>query len=106
MSGRKKKAAADPRALKVSARSPEYPLQFGVENAFPHLPDTGSWDDFYVNFSGYFGSYGPHVFKAAPDLLAIAERILDRGYVSKHIGEEHDDHMQLVAAIARARGEV
>lgn len=36
---------------------------------------------------------------AAPYLLAVAERILDRGYVSKHIGEEHDDHMALVFAI-------
>ncbi|WP_324695428.1 hypothetical protein [Novosphingobium sp. RL4] len=41
---------------------------------------------------------------AAPELLTIAERLLDRGYVSKHIDEEHDDHMQLVAAIAKARG--
>lgn len=41
---------------------------------------------------------------AAPELLAIAERLLDRGYVSKHIGEEHDDHMALVAAIAKAKG--
>lgn len=40
---------------------------------------------------------------AAPELLAIAERILDRGYVSTSIDEERDDHTQLVAAIAKAK---
>lgn len=42
---------------------------------------------------------------AAPELLAIAEILLDRGYVSKFIDEERDDHEQLVAAISKARGE-
>jgi len=42
---------------------------------------------------------------AAPDLLAAAERILERGYVSECIAEERDDHLVLKAAIARARGE-
>lgn len=39
---------------------------------------------------------------AAPELLAICKRLLDRGYVSKHCHDEHDDHMQLVAAIRKA----
>lgn len=41
---------------------------------------------------------------AAPDLLEVCQRLLDRGYVSKHIEEEHDDHMRLAAAIAKATG--
>lgn len=42
---------------------------------------------------------------AAPDLLEIAQQILDRGYVSESIPEERADHLALKAAIARARGE-
>jgi hypothetical protein len=42
---------------------------------------------------------------AAPDLLAIAMNILDRGYVSEFIEEERDDHLALAAAVRRATGE-
>ncbi|MCO8017544.1 hypothetical protein NI456_01600 [Brevundimonas diminuta] len=42
---------------------------------------------------------------AAPDLLEVAQQILDRGYVSESIPEERADHLALRAAIARARGE-
>ena len=41
---------------------------------------------------------------AAPDLLDVAKRILDRGYVSESIDEERSDHQALVAAIAKAEG--
>lgn len=41
---------------------------------------------------------------AAPDLLEVAQRILDRGYVSESIEEERDDHLALVAAISKATG--
>jgi hypothetical protein len=30
--------------------------------------DTANFDAEMVSFSGYFGLYGPHVFRAAPDL--------------------------------------
>lgn len=39
-----------------------------------------------------------------PDLLSVAKRILDRGYVSESIEEERGDYLALVAAIARAEG--
>lgn len=42
---------------------------------------------------------------SAPDLLEIAVRILDRGYVSSSIEEEREDHLALQAAISRATGE-
>ncbi|HBV12484.1 MAG TPA: hypothetical protein DEB60_05085 [Brevundimonas sp.] len=45
------------------------------------------------------------LFCAAPDLLDIAQEILDRGYVSESIPEERADYLALKAAIARARGE-
>jgi hypothetical protein len=41
---------------------------------------------------------------AAPDLLAVARRILERGYVSEHLEEERGDHFLLATAIARAEG--
>ena len=39
---------------------------------------------------------------AAPDLLSVAKRILDRGYVSESIAEERAHHNELVSAIAKA----
>ena len=41
---------------------------------------------------------------AAPDLLMVAKLILERGYVSSSIEEERNDHIALVAAIAKATG--
>lgn len=29
----------------------------------------GRWEDVYVSFSGFFGSYGPQMFAAAPVML-------------------------------------
>ena len=37
-------------------------------------------------------------------MVAIAERLLERGYVSEHCEDEREDHVQLVAAITKARG--
>lgn len=39
---------------------------------------------------------------AAPELLAVAKRILERGYVSENIEEERADHLALATAIAKA----
>lgn len=41
---------------------------------------------------------------AAPELLAIAERLLECGYVNQHCVLESEDYGQLVAAIAKAKG--
>lgn len=41
---------------------------------------------------------------AAPELLSVAKRILDRGYVSESIEEERADHLALAAAVAKAEG--
>lgn len=45
-----------------------------------------------------------HLIAAAPELLEVAKRILDRGYISEHIEEERGDHQALKAAIAKAEG--
>lgn len=62
----------------------------GVANQFvvrrpddERLPPEVEWKDYYIEFGGYFGSCGPHMFAAAPDmfeaLTRIAERISDNG---------------------------
>lgn len=39
--------------------------QFAIEG----MSAGREWDERYVEFSGYFGSYGPEMFSAAPELL-------------------------------------
>lgn len=64
-----------PGPLTVSLRqSDRHGDQYAIEN--DSVPRDGDWRDVYVHFSGYFGSYGPHVFAAAPDLLEVAEMVL------------------------------
>ena len=36
----------------------------------------GQFNDIYVFFGGYFGSYGPNLFAAAPDLMEKASAVL------------------------------
>lgn len=58
-------------------------LQFTIESDWSTT--EGEWNDRYVSFSGYFGSYGPHLFAAAPELLEALELILaitDRDHVA------------------------
>lgn len=45
-----------------------------------------------------------HLIAAAPELLSVAKRILECGYVSESIEEERTDHLALAAAIAKAEG--
>lgn len=94
-------AAHTPGQLKVLVRGNDG--QFGIESDFLLL--DGAWEDIYVCFSGYFGSYGPHVFAAAPPLLRAAERALN--YIENTEGElgialESGDMLR--AAIAKAKG--
>jgi hypothetical protein len=69
-----------PGPLRVTSCAPEGETrdQFRIENAssFSNTDGSQSWNDFYVNFSGYFGSYGPDLFAAAPELLAALQDVL------------------------------
>lgn len=56
----------DNRGVVLSVESRGDPRQHTIRNRFP---DGGRWDETYIEFGGYFGCYGPHVFRAAPDLL-------------------------------------
>lgn len=56
----------DDRGVVLSVESRGDPRQHTIRNRFP---DGGRWDETYIEFGGYFGCYGPHVFRAAPALL-------------------------------------
>jgi predicted acylesterase/phospholipase RssA len=42
------------------------------------IPPGTEWEDYYVEFSGYFGSYGPHMFAAAPEMAEALREIARR----------------------------
>lgn len=67
--------------------------QFWVEG---RSSTGGDFSSGYVSFSGYFGSYGPHMFAAAPELLLL---LLDS---QENIGG--DWRARRDAAIAKALG--
>lgn len=74
MSTAKRKAKIQgPGPLSVVKGDQHVDRQFVVQSDFQNV--SGKWDDVYVDFSGYFGSYGPNVFAAAPDLLKVLKRI-------------------------------
>lgn len=66
---------ADALKLKVRAAGGDNPRQFWVENDHMRLEDYGRE---YVSFSGFYGTHGPEVFAAAPEM---AEAL--RAFVAK-----------------------
>ena len=92
-----------------------YPRQFTVGSYDSEEYESLSWDDYYVNASGYFGSIGPHVFAAAPDMLEALEAMrtvmdmgdkptkLDAGLTWRQCYDKARDLCD--AAIAKAKGE-
>jgi hypothetical protein len=58
--------------------------QYVIENNHRDIPvgDDGAWERAYTHFAGYFGSFGPNVFVAAPDLQEAAipfEEVIQEG---------------------------
>lgn len=80
--------------------------QFAIRSDFHRRP--GEWDDVYVEFSGYFGSYGPHLFAAAPELSELVRR--GRQKLATYVGiYPGDKELQSLlrdwdSALARAEG--
>lgn len=73
----------------------EYPDQHQIENTDYHTAK----DDDYVAIHGHFGSHGPHVFAAAPELLkALMECVRD-------MEEGMNVPASAYAAIRKAQGE-
>lgn len=93
------------------------PYDFEAEwdgHGCPSLRTTWCRDDesFYNGLPEFILDAEPEIepanaslISAAPDMVNVIERILERGYVSACIEEERDDYASLVAALAKARGE-
>ena len=70
------------------------------------------WNDIYVHFSGFFGSFGPHVFAAAPELLEACRAMIEWDDREKDHAVDFDARMHLCrvafdkarAAVAKAEG--
>jgi hypothetical protein len=87
--------------LEVVWRCDDEPQHARIENADLDTDYDGTgWSDAYVAIGGYFGSHGPHVFAAAPELY----RALEMAAMWLDIDGRFD--MQGInAALAKARGE-
>ncbi len=51
----------------------DHARQFQIENDFYEIDD---FDRQYVSIGGFFGTHGPHVFAAAPELLTAVKDLL------------------------------
>lgn len=81
--------------------------QASVENA---ASDAAHWDESYVDFSGFFGDLGPHMFAAAPDMLIALKSLVD-GFDPANARSDDPAYIffaskaeQALAAIAKAEG--
>ena len=92
-----KKTKWTPGLLTVSG-TPD-PRQFSIRSDLKASPPDADWYDVYVSFSGYFGSYGPRLFSAAPELYAALDLFV------KQSGTAGDRRRVARAALAKARGE-
>lgn len=63
--------------LPIAVFPTDKPRQFVIARPDDSRCPMGmEFDDYYVQFSGYFGSYGPSMFAAAPDLLSALKALL------------------------------
>lgn len=79
----------------------KYEHQFWIKGAIEPHPDD-NYTKNIVSFSGYFGTYGPHLFAAAPELLRALEMVRDANRDDPHIPEPALRSIE--AAIAKAEG--
>lgn len=86
------------------ARKPDSPLHVLISANGEDTDGSRNGGVYVARSQGPDAVANSHLIAAAPDLLQIAERILDRGYVSSSIEEEREDHIALAAAIAKATG--
>lgn len=75
-------------------------------------PPGMEWPDYYVEFSGYFGAGGPHLFAAAPKMLKalkkhehrLSVRATDGPRAKPTVAELNEMLHDFRAAIAEAEG--
>lgn len=85
-----------PLFVELRDESESHGNQYAIQNASSDRYADLPWGDVYVNFSGYFGSYGPHLFAAAPDLLEALKALMFNA----------DDSPSFDAAMAQARAAI
>jgi hypothetical protein len=88
----------------LTVEATENPRQFSIDAETECSPDGVEWEKAYTSISGYFGSYGPHVFAAAPDLLALCEMVNGSFGGGRVVTFSDDDISQFAAVIAKAKG--
>lgn len=88
----------------LSVRVTKYEGQFGIVSDASLADSDADWNDIYVDFGGYFGSYGPHVFAAAPDLLEALERVVTNNALGVTGARAREAWVLARAAIAKATG--
>lgn len=86
------------------------PRQFEVISDYSSI--NGEFEDRYLLFSGYFGSYGPYMFAAAPEMLEALEMVIAFEDWERYSHPDHKDALQYAevvdrvrSAIAKAKGE-
>ena len=67
---------------------------FGIQSDYHKV--KGDWDDIYVDVSGFWGSYGPHVFAVAPDLASALKEA--RPYVEDRL---HGRDGEVLGSVAK-----
>lgn len=64
-----------PQTGPLSLESTDHADQFNISGQ----ADLEDYSNTYCNFGGYFGTYGPHVFFAAPQMLSLLKKISASG---------------------------
>lgn len=97
-------AQRTPGPLTATKTTPDHEdAQYKVESDYFSV--EGEWQDKYVSFCGYFGSYGPHVFAAAPELLEALSKLCALEADGRQAAEAAIEAWeQARAAIAKALG--
>lgn len=90
-----------PGPLSVELRhSGRHGNQYAIES--DAMNAQGEWNDVYVHFSGYFGSYGPDLFATAPELLEALRDLLAAHAVPSTVCAERPAYERALAIIAKA----
>lgn len=84
-------------AKTLVAKACHHPGQYWVEGE----ASGREWEDRHVSFNGYYGSYGPNLFAAAPELLSAAKELAAAG-IPATTGRARAAREALFAAIRMA----
>jgi hypothetical protein len=86
-----------PGPLRVDKKHRSDPRQASVVSDYSLI--DGDWEDIYVDFSGFFGSYGPDMFAAAPEMLEA----LKEANIATMLYDGHEGRYAKIIAKAEGR---